>query len=191
MTAKRIQEVALAHFAKYGYDGSSLANIAEEVGIKKPSIYAHFKGKEDLFLHVVQEVFHEELAFVRDYFALNSHSPLHARLYEMLAQYQERYERNDKMKFWLRMSYFPPPALYDEIMEQVYAYLDQLELLLAHIFTEASATGEIDSIDANQAASAFMCLLDGNLVEMLYGGADRFRKRLDASWTLFWRGICK
>ncbi|MBD2807322.1 helix-turn-helix transcriptional regulator, partial [Xenorhabdus sp. ZM] len=45
MTANRIKAVALSHFARYGYEGTSLANIAQEVGIKKPSIYAHFKGK--------------------------------------------------------------------------------------------------------------------------------------------------
>lgn len=50
LTANRIQLIALSHFAKYGYAGTSLSKVAEEVGIKKPSIYAHYKSKEDLFL---------------------------------------------------------------------------------------------------------------------------------------------
>ena len=40
MTANRIKEVALTHFAKDGYEGSSLSAIATEVGIKTIHLYS-------------------------------------------------------------------------------------------------------------------------------------------------------
>lgn len=35
-------------FAKNGYNGTSMEQIAQDVGIKTPSLYKHFKGKEDI-----------------------------------------------------------------------------------------------------------------------------------------------
>ena len=47
-TRERILEEALMLFSKRGYDGTGIDGIAECVGIKGPSIYKHFKSKEDI-----------------------------------------------------------------------------------------------------------------------------------------------
>lgn len=47
-TRERILDETLTLFADNGYDGTSVEQIAEKVGIKAPSLYNHFKGKEDI-----------------------------------------------------------------------------------------------------------------------------------------------
>ena len=47
-TKEKILETALTLFAQNGYDGTSVEQIAQDVGIKAPSLYKHFKGKEDI-----------------------------------------------------------------------------------------------------------------------------------------------
>ena len=47
-TKEKILDAAMSLFAKNGYDGTSVEQIAELVGIKAPSLYKHFKGKEDI-----------------------------------------------------------------------------------------------------------------------------------------------
>ena len=47
-TRERILDETLTLFAENGYDGTSVEEIAEKVGIKAPSLYNHFKGKEDI-----------------------------------------------------------------------------------------------------------------------------------------------
>ena len=47
-TKEKILDAALTLFAENGYDGTSVEQIASEVGIKAPSLYKHFKGKEDI-----------------------------------------------------------------------------------------------------------------------------------------------
>lgn len=47
-TKDRILLAALDLFSEKGYDEASIDLIAEAVGIKGPSIYAHYKGKEDI-----------------------------------------------------------------------------------------------------------------------------------------------
>ena len=48
-TKEKILNSALTLFAENGYDGTSMEQIADMVGIKAPSLYKHFKGKEDIF----------------------------------------------------------------------------------------------------------------------------------------------
>ena len=192
MTSNRIKEVALNHFTKNGYEGTSMAQIADEVGIKKQSIYTHFKGKDELFLQVCSDVFADELRFVIDFIENNSTRPIEDFLFGFLSHYKERYEKNDNTKFWLRISFFPPTHLYEQVMKSVYEYLDQLEELLYPIMEKAIKDGKISStIDAKRAVAAFLGVLDGILVEMLYGGPERLLKRLDASWYLYWQGLSK
>ena len=47
-TKEKILETALTLFAENGYNGTSVEQIAQNVGIKAPSLYKHFKGKEDI-----------------------------------------------------------------------------------------------------------------------------------------------
>ena len=47
-TKEKILDAALSLFAEYGYNGTSVEEIAKKVGIKAPSLYKHYKGKEDI-----------------------------------------------------------------------------------------------------------------------------------------------
>lgn len=47
-TKDRILEEALTLFSENGYDGTGVEQIAEKVGVKAPSLYKHFRGKEDI-----------------------------------------------------------------------------------------------------------------------------------------------
>jgi AcrR family transcriptional regulator len=51
-------------FAKHGYAGSSMDQIAEEAGFSKGALYWHFDGKEDLFFALVEERFDRPFAAI-------------------------------------------------------------------------------------------------------------------------------
>lgn len=44
-----ILKTAVEHFSLYGYESTSLENIAQECNITKPAIYYHFKDKASLY----------------------------------------------------------------------------------------------------------------------------------------------
>ena len=48
-TGERIAYEALVLFSKKGYSDVYVAEIASAVGIKAPSLYKHFKSKQDIF----------------------------------------------------------------------------------------------------------------------------------------------
>ena len=192
MTQQQLKEAALNRFAEHGYDGTSMAHIADDVGIKKQSIYTYFKGKDELFLQVCNEVMENEVKTVVNFIEQNKARPIEDFLYDFLVHHKERYEQNADTKFWLRISFFPPAHLYDDVMKYVYSYLDKMEELLEPILEKAATEKQLSgTIDVQRATAAFLGILDGIFVEMLYGGPERLNKRLDASWHYYWRGISK
>ncbi|HKI84820.1 MAG TPA: TetR/AcrR family transcriptional regulator [Candidatus Krumholzibacteria bacterium] len=50
----QILEVALQHFSRHGYAGTSMRQLAEDVGITAAAIYRHFPSKLDLFEKAVE-----------------------------------------------------------------------------------------------------------------------------------------
>ena len=58
-TKERILQESLSLFSVKGYDGVSMSEIAEVVGIKAASIYKHYSGKEDIF-HTIVQCFEEK-----------------------------------------------------------------------------------------------------------------------------------
>lgn len=70
-TKEKIFDVALDLFSKKGYDSVSLREIAEEVGIKKSSIYSHYSSKEailmDIFEYFTDLFKYDELLNSREY----------------------------------------------------------------------------------------------------------------------------
>lgn len=66
MSARReeLTRIAARLFAAQGYQGTSLADLAEGLGVQKPSLYHHIDSKEDLLWEVARagsEAFHAAL----------------------------------------------------------------------------------------------------------------------------------
>lgn len=70
-TKEKIFEVSLDLFSKKGYDSVSLREIAEEVGIRKSSIYSHYPSKEsilmDIFEYFTKQFEYDNLFSTDDY----------------------------------------------------------------------------------------------------------------------------
>ena len=64
-TRARIVSVALTLFAENGYEATSLQDIADEMGMTKPAVYYHYRGKQEI-LHDLAEPVRTALSALLD-----------------------------------------------------------------------------------------------------------------------------
>lgn len=190
LTKDKIREKALTLFVEKGYVGTSLADIGNEVGIKKQSIYTHFKSKDDLFLQVVNNVLEKETDSLNAYFNKNKNGQLFDVLYGFINLFKNRFtkEGEENAKFMLRMMFLPPTHLQDVVIKQFLMFYSNLERQIQDIFT---ANKREITVDPHEARLAFLNIFDGLLVELIYVNVESFEKRLDASWNIFCQAIRK
>lgn len=190
MKSNEIKEAALKYFTIHGYEGASLSQIAEEVGMKKQSIYAHFKGKDDLFLQVLRDAKETELSSKLQYFnKVDSKNP-EKDLYGFLKLTIDLFQKNEHIKFWLRMSFFPPAHLEKEIGQEVLDIEGKVQAILECKFQDWINAKLIVEDSAITPTYAFLGVVDSILLELVYGNDEkRLRDKLAASWKVFWRGI--
>ncbi|MCM2587996.1 TetR/AcrR family transcriptional regulator [Rossellomorea sp. FS2] len=186
MKSNELKAIALEQFALHGYQGASLSAIADKAGIKKQSIYSHFKSKEDLFIRAFEDSVQHELDFIDRYLA-RSELPIIHMLNQFLPSYLTRYGEDSNMKFFLRTSFFPPVELEEAIKEGTEKYITGLEALFVRLFERY---GQFQGdITPEKASVTYLTILDGLLVELLYGRSERLEKRLEHSLEVFWKGI--
>ncbi len=92
-------------FARRGYNGSSVEEIAEQAGYSHGAVYSNFDGKADLFLAVFEDYMAErarELAATQA--ELPDDAPLEARARALADQWMERLGR-DRASVVLHMEF--------------------------------------------------------------------------------------
>lgn len=178
-SAEKICGVAVEQFAESGYDAASLNDIAVAVGMRKPSLYAHFSGKVDLFEAVFERAVEAERLYVESCFAADSGLP--GALYgQRLA---ERYQESAHLRFLLRAAFFPPADLRPMISAGFEGYLARM----GEVFGKALAQ-QFPRLSAERRelfADAYLGVIDSLIVELIYAGQAAYERRLRAMWTIF------
>ena len=183
MTLQRLQNAAYARFADQGYEAATLSQIAGDVGIKKPSVYAHFKSKEDLFLSLIEPAIEGEYDYFRS--LLTSSDDALSILYKGLTSIGERFETIPYSRFWMRTTYLPPMVMYDKVIEHVHNFMCHIEdLFLGLIETIPNLL-----LPAQTLAAAYVGIISGLQAELLYGGEERYKSRLEAMWAVFLKSL--
>ena len=192
MKSTEIKEAALKYFTIHGYEGASLAQIADEVGLKKQSIYSHFNGKDDLFLQVLKDAKETESTTKLDYIDHMDTSRPKESLYGYLRLVIDLFQKDEHIKFWLRMSFFPPAHLQEAIGKEVIDLEEKVKKMLETKFQYWLDKRVIVAETATIPTIAFLGIVDAILVELVYvEDEQQLNNKLDASWSIFWRGITK
>ena len=138
-------------FARKGYHGTSIGDVAEAMGVKKGSLYAHIEGKQDLLYETMRqgaEAFHAALDAIPETLpatekirlALRGHLRVVAEQLELATVFVQEWRYLD-----------------DERREQFVAERRRYEERVRALFREGRELGELRSdLDENIAALLFL-----------------------------------
>lgn len=180
-TYDRILEAASAHFAERGYDGSSLTHIASAVGIRKPSLYAHFANKDALYMEVFKQALEQECATVARCFDEDDGVATPGAGYA--ASLIARYASNEPLHFLLRTSYTPPAELRVAIDEGHERYLDLLHDTFCSKLRACAQAARLDDAAIAQYGQAYVGIIDSLQVKLVYTD----REQAAARWAVMQR----
>lgn len=185
MSKDKIKEVAVQHFNRYGYYGVKMAQIANDAGIRKQSLSYHFPSKIALFTEIYGEVVDEEISFVRNFFAANQQSAWDERLYQFLVEHKNRFITHTEINFMFVVSFVTPTEANEIISIKFPQYLVALKEEVTRLF----AREQISQLTPEECAQAYVTLLDGLDVQLVYENPDAYDKTLKISWRVFSHGI--
>lgn len=92
MTRQHLLEAAAIVFARHGFHGATLDEVAATAGFSKGAVYSNFKSKDDLFLELLDDRINREFAVVSEILESGSH--------EMAEQFPRIREMFRSDMFW-------------------------------------------------------------------------------------------
>lgn len=183
MTRATILAEARTIFARQGYAETSLREIAEAVGIKTPSLYAHFASKEALYAEVYAAVSVDHTSFFDELVRRSSEMEPLARLQHILGGIEAYYrDRPDLAEFSLRaaVTEYGPGG---EQLRQI--FLDSESTLAAAVrrtYEDGVAAGTFAAGDADGFTALVFVVMDGLFLQLTHYTPEVYRERFDQAW---------
>lgn len=189
-TKERIKSVALPLFAHKGYEGTTMNEIAELVGIKKASLYAHFDGKEALFFAILNDLEQEYVNLTQQIMSDCKELGVEDQLREMFEQYVRYYAATpDIQAFWTQSLFFTPADINCRIFEQLKSYQSWVEKWIEQAITEGMRLSIIPTDDPANLVFAYLSFREGFLNGLLFLPEMNREEVIQSMWSYFWLGL--
>lgn len=179
-TKNKLMESAFRLFADKGNE-FSLNEVANEVGIQKASIYAHFLSKEDLIYAVIDR---EINAY---FFEINEQCRDLKNIYFMILSYYDK--SKPKLYFWKRLLLFPPKAFEETLISKINILSGQRFDIVKEIIAADMNSGIIRKQDAYTIAISYFAMIHGLLSSIIIYEPKDITKYYEDIWQNFWNGI--
>ncbi|MBD8005384.1 TetR/AcrR family transcriptional regulator [Bacillus norwichensis] len=184
-TVNKIKKTALFYISKYGYEGTTLKDIAQKVGIKTPSIYSHFNSKEQLFLSIIKDLKLKERESLMKLVLELRKKPID----EVIRAFFYFYTDSNNIASWqiiLKQILMHPPASLLQILRKDFEELEkEISIQLSEFFQIGREEGWIKNEDTEQLISLFFTLIDGLLVEQNLYDSEKYEQRREEVWNLY------
>lgn len=161
-TAEKVVDAAEGLVQERGYTGFSYDDVAQLVGIKKPSIHHHFPTKAELVAVVTQRYTHRFREQLLQIEGRASKAPERLKAYAALF---ERTFANNRRLCLCGMLGAEADSLPESLAAEVGRFFEANLAWLGETFQQGQRAGSIrPDPDARSLAEAYLCALEGAMV---------------------------
>jgi len=158
-TRERLLDAARSVFARGGFHGASVEEIASEAGVSTGALYSNFEGKEDLFLVLMEREIEEHAREIAA--AVRAQASVADRATGGAQQWMIMIEREPEVLL-LFMEFWAYGVRDENVRPKVAARFAQVRQLLTKLIAEAVREFDLElAIPAEQLAVAIDALADG------------------------------
>ena len=191
-THERLLAAATQLFAERGYGGTSMADIAERVGVRKASLYNYYASKEELLMELLRSSLAawDECCLE----AMQASGGAERRLWSYVRSAVEfTVEHPEQVAiFRVAAAQVGEPGLKDRVMTVLGEHRQRHRAAIESFFTEAVAAGEVAPADPRDLSYVFRMFMQGVLASHLvccHGDEQLSSPRLESVWRVFWNGF--
>ncbi|WP_339289240.1 TetR/AcrR family transcriptional regulator [Paenibacillus sp. FSL E2-0201] len=190
LTRNKLKEVAMRLFGEKGYEGTALSEIAKEVGVKTPAIYAFFENKEDLFMTVFREAMQSYNTYIQELSEEQKVLSAQESLRGILSRQYEFYQKSpEASKIVLRYVVFPPVFLKETIEEAFLESDAMLTKIIEQFISKGMEEGVIRDQSVQLLVDAFLNLMDGlSMQYFYYTSKGIYERKLNHAFEMYWKG---
>ena len=150
-TEERIRREAAALFRRKGFNGTSMAELAAEVGIMKSSLYHHFRSKQALLSEIIELTVNRVTPLVRE--VAESDRPISERMSRAVAIHiEEAIHDQDAVSCFIEEGRYLSP----DFMAAHVANRDRYQEMFRRMLVEGIASGDFAEQDPNLSVMAIM-----------------------------------
>ena len=187
------REIILAMKEEFSLKGymASMSDISKRVGIKVPSIYSHFKSKDEIVLLCIKD----EIETFTEYYRANliwpSDQTVEGTLRHLFFAYINYFKDLDKLRFWNNFDLIPILELRHASLTLYKQYQLKLQSEIRPIYDQGILRKEIRTDLDPEAYLMFIVTLQGVLRGMLkFEGFDNPSDLYyEKVWNMYWESI--
>jgi len=189
-THERLLQEAAALFARRGYSGTSMSDIAREVGVRKASLYNYYSSKADLLMDLLEQSLSSWSQ------ACDQHSEgiddIEGQLAAHLQSAVDFSRAHPQAMALIRLATAQVPGdLRRRVQSRCSDYEVKWRQEMTGLFQQAVDRGEVRSSDPAVLALFWSVFLDGILVNRVFATekTESVVSSLQSLWEFFWRGV--
>ncbi|MDD2233764.1 MAG: TetR/AcrR family transcriptional regulator [Desulfitobacteriaceae bacterium] len=191
-TREIIKKKALSLFAQKGYYGTTMNEIAELVGIKTPSLYFHFSGKEELFFSVYEDLANEYVSLMDRIMTTIESTDIEDRLFYIFEQYIIYYIDNpEKQYFWNQIIFFTPSELKEQFFSHISNCDTRSQKKMQEILAKEIERGQLRNSSPFKISWSFRSMRQGIIFWLMMAPELRRDELIKACWSDLWLGLKK